>query len=45
MTTNGLIGVIQTRKLYLADVGTVNVLARRGRIEPGSDLFGKALET
>ena len=37
--------VIQTRKLYFADVGVVNVLARRGRIEPGSELFGKALES
>jgi len=37
--------VIQTRKFYFADVGVVNVLARRGRVEPGSELFGKALES
>jgi predicted AAA+ superfamily ATPase len=37
--------VIQTRKFYFADVGVVNVLAKRGRIEPGGELFGKALES
>jgi uncharacterized protein len=37
--------VIQTHKFYFADVGVVNVLARRGRVEPGSELFGKALES
>lgn len=37
--------VIQTPKCYFADVGVVNVLARRGRLEPGSELFGKALES
>ncbi len=37
--------VIQTPKFYLADVGVVNHLARRGRLEPGSELFGKALES
>ncbi len=31
-------------KFYFADVGVVNFLARRGRVEPGSDLFGKAFE-
>jgi predicted AAA+ superfamily ATPase len=31
-------------KFYFADVGTVNFLAKRGRIEPGSELFGKAFE-
>jgi uncharacterized protein len=36
--------VIQTRKFYFSDVGVVNTLARRGRVEPGSELFGKALE-
>jgi len=36
--------MIQVRKFYFADVGLVNVLARRGRIEPRSELFGKALE-
>ena len=37
--------MIQARKFYFADVGVVNVLARRGRIEPRSELFGKALES
>lgn len=36
--------VIGAPKFYFADVGVVNVLARRGRIEPRSELFGKALE-
>ena len=36
--------VIQSPKFYFADVGVVNHLARRGRIEPGGELFGKALE-
>jgi predicted AAA+ superfamily ATPase len=36
--------VIQAPKCYFADVGVVNVLARRGRLEPGSELFGKAFE-
>jgi uncharacterized protein len=36
--------VIQAPKFYFADVGVVNHLARRGRLEPGSELFGKALE-
>jgi uncharacterized protein len=36
--------MIQTRKFYFADVGVVNVLANRGRIEPRSELYGKALE-
>ena len=31
-------------KFYFADVGVVNHLARRGRVEPGSMLFGKAFE-
>ena len=31
-------------KFYFADVGTVNHLARRGTVEPGSELFGKAFE-
>jgi predicted AAA+ superfamily ATPase len=31
-------------KFYFSDVGVVNHLARRGRIEPGSELFGKAFE-
>ncbi|MEA3545586.1 MAG: AAA family ATPase, partial [Thermodesulfobacteriota bacterium] len=31
-------------KFYFADVGVVNFLAKRGAIEPGSELFGKAFE-
>lgn len=31
-------------KFYFADVGVVNHLARRGRLEPRSDLYGKAFE-
>lgn len=37
--------VILARKFYFADVGVVNALAKRGRLEPGSELFGKALES
>ena len=36
--------VIGSPKFYFADVGVVNHLARRGRIVPGSELFGKAFE-
>jgi predicted AAA+ superfamily ATPase len=36
--------VIRSSKLYFADVGVVNFLARRGRMEPGSELFGNAFE-
>lgn len=36
--------VIQAPKFYFADVGVVNHLAKRGQIQPGSELFGKALE-
>jgi len=36
--------VIQAPRLYFADVAVVNTLARRGRLEPGSELFGKAFE-
>ena len=36
--------VILAPKFYFADVGVVNVLARRGRLEPGGELFGKAFE-
>jgi uncharacterized protein len=36
--------VIQAPKFYFSDVGVVNLLARRGRIEPGSELYGKAME-
>ncbi len=35
---------IQAPKFYFRDVGVVNHLARRGKIEPGSELFGKAFE-
>ncbi|MBP7866355.1 MAG: ATP-binding protein [Acidobacteria bacterium] len=36
--------VIRAPKFYFKDVGPVNHLARRGRLEPGSPLFGKAFE-
>ncbi|MBI2318621.1 MAG: DUF4143 domain-containing protein, partial [Betaproteobacteria bacterium] len=36
---------IQAPKFYFADVGVVNALARRGRLEPGSELFGHAFES
>jgi predicted AAA+ superfamily ATPase len=36
--------VIGAPKFYFADVGMVNRLARRGTIEPGSELYGKAFE-
>lgn len=36
--------VIQAPKFYFADVGVVNHLVRRGRVQPGGELFGKALE-
>jgi predicted AAA+ superfamily ATPase len=36
--------VIGAPKFYLADVGVAGFLARRGRVSPGSELFGKALE-
>jgi uncharacterized protein len=32
-------------KFYFHDVGVVNFLARRGTVEPGSELFGKAFES
>lgn len=35
---------IQAPKFYFRDLGVVNHLARRGKIEPGSELFGKAFE-
>ena len=34
----------QAPKFYFADLGVVNFLARRGRVEPGSELFGRAFE-
>jgi predicted AAA+ superfamily ATPase len=36
--------VIGAPKFYFSDVGIVNYLAKRGRLEPGSELFGKAFE-
>jgi predicted AAA+ superfamily ATPase len=36
--------VVVSPKFYFADVGVVNSLARRGRVERGSTLFGKAFE-
>ncbi len=32
-------------KFYFHDVGVVNFLARRGTLEPGSELYGKAFES
>lgn len=36
--------VIAAPKFYFADVGVVNRLSRRGDLEPGSELYGKAFE-
>jgi predicted AAA+ superfamily ATPase len=36
--------VIHAPKFYFNDVGVVNRLARRGRLQPGSELYGKAFE-
>ena len=36
--------VIQTPKFFFADVGVVNHLARRGRLHPAGELFGRAFE-
>ena len=36
--------VAASPKFYFADVGTVNFLAKRGHLEQGSELFGKAFE-
>ncbi len=36
--------VIRGPKFYLADVGVVNRLARRGLVTPGSELYGRAFE-
>jgi len=36
--------VIGAPKFYFADVGVVNYLARRGQLQRGSELFGKAFE-
>ncbi|MGZ8452554.1 MAG: ATP-binding protein [Candidatus Binatia bacterium] len=36
--------VIGAPKFYFVDVGMVNYLARRGELQPGSELYGKAFE-
>lgn len=36
--------LVQSPKFYFADVGVVNLLAKRGALQPGSELFGKAFE-
>jgi predicted AAA+ superfamily ATPase len=36
--------IILSPKFYFCDVGVVNFLAKRGKLEPGSALFGKAFE-
>jgi uncharacterized protein len=36
--------VIAAAKSFFTDVGVVNRLARRGRLTPGGELYGKALE-
>ena len=36
--------VVLSPKLYFFDVGVVNFLAKRGVLEPGAELFGKAFE-
>ncbi|MDR3134310.1 MAG: AAA family ATPase [Prevotellaceae bacterium] len=36
--------MITAPKFYLFDVGIVNTLLNRGRIEPGTELFGKSFE-
>ncbi len=36
--------VIGSPKFYFADVGVVNRLAKRGALQPGSELYGKAFE-
>ena len=36
--------VIAAPKFYFGDVGVVNHLARRGALQPGSELYGKAFE-
>jgi predicted AAA+ superfamily ATPase len=36
--------VIGAPKFYFGDVGIVNQLARRGSLQPGSELYGKAFE-
>lgn len=36
--------VIAAPKFYFSDVGVVNYLAKRGAMQPGGELFGKAFE-
>ena len=36
--------VVAAPKFYFGDVGVVNFLARRGALQPGGELFGKAFE-
>jgi predicted AAA+ superfamily ATPase len=36
--------VVASPKFYFSDVGVVNFLARRGQLEAGSELYGKAFE-
>lgn len=36
--------VTKSPKFYFGDIGVVNHLAKRGKLEPGSELYGKALE-
>ena len=36
--------VVAALKFYFGDVGVVNFLARRGLLQPGGELFGKAFE-
>lgn len=43
-TTSPKRRVIKSPKFYFTDVGVVNYLARRGDLQPGSELFGKAFE-
>ncbi len=35
---------VSTPKFYFFDVGVANTLAKRGHVEPGSELFGRAFE-
>ncbi len=35
---------VQAPKFYFRDIGVVNHLARRGAVQPGAELFGKAFE-
>ncbi len=35
---------VSTPKFYFFDVGVANTLAKRGKVEPGSEMFGRALE-